>query len=123
VVRKKKYVPARGDIVWLDFDPRTGHEQSGHRPALVLSEQRFNDKTGLCLVCPITTKPKASPFEVAVPAARNDNGEPSFVLSQHVRTVDWIERRARFKSKAPLPLLREVVVRVTLILGADAGNA
>jgi mRNA interferase MazF len=117
---KKKFVPARGDIVWLDFDPRTAHEQSGHRPALVLSERQFNDATGLCVVCPLTTKPKGSPFEVAAAPLRM--GEPCCVLSQHVRTVDWVERRAKFKSKAPSDLVRAVVLRVTLMIGADAGT-
>jgi mRNA interferase MazF len=114
---KKKYVPARGDIVWLDFDPRTGHEQSGHRPALVLSEQRFNGKTGLCMVCPLTSKPKGSPFEVVAPSSLD--GTPNVVLSQHIRTVDWIERRARLKDRAKATLVRDVVQRVALILGAD----
>jgi mRNA interferase MazF len=115
---KNKYIPARGDIVWLDFDPRTGHEQSGHR--LVLSEQRFNGKTGLCMVCPLTSKPKGSPFEVPAPSSPDDT--PNVVLSQHVRTVDWIERRAKLKDRAKATLVRDVVQRVALILGADSPN-
>jgi mRNA interferase MazF len=113
----KKYVPARGDILWLDFDPRTGHEQAGHGPALVLSEERFNKQTGLCVVCPLTTKGKGSAFEVPGPPLAT--GAACFVLSQHVRTVDWVERKAKFKAKASPHMLRDVLQRVMLILGVE----
>lgn len=112
----KRYVPARGDIVWLDFDPRVGHEQSGHRPALVLSEQQFNETTRLAVVCPLTTKPRGSPFEVVAP--KLPNGDECVVLSQHLRTVDWVERKAVYKTKAPGAVLKAVIERVALTIGA-----
>ncbi len=121
MVMPKRYIPARGDIVWLDFDPRVGHEQSGHRPALILSEQKFNEITGLAVVCPITTKAKGSSFEVQGP--RLPNGDDSVILSQHVRTVDWRERKAAFKEKARGVALKDVVDRVALIIGLTKHSA
>ena len=61
------YIPERGDIVWLEFNPRAGHEQSGHRPALVVSPKAYNQKVGLALFCPVTTRVKGYPFEVVLP--------------------------------------------------------
>ncbi|MBP7654730.1 type II toxin-antitoxin system PemK/MazF family toxin, partial [Candidatus Dependentiae bacterium] len=67
MVMTSKYIPTRGDIVWLDFDPQTGHEQAGHRPALVISPKEYNEKVGLALFCPITSQTKKYPFEVVIP--------------------------------------------------------
>jgi mRNA interferase MazF len=81
----KKYLPDRGDVVWLDFSPQTGHEQQGKCPAVVLSPQAYNKKTGLALFCPITTKEKGHPFEVKIKAGKI-NG---VVLSDQVKSLDW----------------------------------
>lgn len=88
----KGYVPDAGDIVWLEFDPQAGHEQAGHRPALVLSPAIYNGRIGLMLCCPMTTKIKGYPFEVIVP------GKPeSAVLADQVKSLDWKERNAKKK--------------------------
>ena len=78
------YLPERGDVVWLDFQPQAGHEQTGRRPAVVLSPRSYNGKVGLALLCPITTRLKGYPFEVAVPA---DCGVKGVVLSDHVKNL------------------------------------
>ena len=83
--------PEQGDLVWLDFDPRAGHEQGGHRPALILSPRRYNSKVGLALACPITTRGKGFPWETPLPAGLPIEG---FVLADHIRNVDWRARGA-----------------------------
>ena len=89
------YVPGAGDIVWLNFDPQAGHEQAGHRPALVLSSASYNAKTGLMLCCPMTSQIKGYIFEVALSGFGS-----SAVLSDQVKSLDWVVRKARFKGKA-----------------------
>ena len=85
------YVPRRGDAVWLHFDPQTGHEQAGRRPALVLSPESYNGRVGLAILCPITSQVKGYPFEVALPAGSPISG---VVLSDQVKSLDWRARRA-----------------------------
>ena len=85
-----RYVPDRGDLVWVTLDPVKGHEQKGRRPALVVSPRLYNHKTSLALCCPITMHVKGYPFEVAV-AVGDIRG---VVLSDHVRTLDWRRRKA-----------------------------
>lgn len=84
--------PDRGDVVWLDFTPQAGHEQAGRRPGLVHSPAAYNRKVGLALVCPITTRAKGYPFEVAIPAERPVAG---VVLADQVKSIDWRARRAK----------------------------
>jgi mRNA interferase MazF len=87
------YVPKAGDIVWLQFDPQAGHEQAGHRPALVLSPEKYNMRRGMMLCGPMTSRVKGYPFEVV------DSRDPdSAVLSDQVKCLDWRARGARFKS-------------------------
>jgi mRNA interferase MazF len=78
------YVPEAGDIVWLHFDPQAGHEQAGHRPAVVISPSAYNGKTGLMLCCPMTTRIKGYPFEVELSGART-----SVVLADQIKSLDW----------------------------------
>lgn len=88
MVNKPKTVPQQGEIIWIDFDPQSGHEQAGRRPALVLSKTTYNQKIGRAFVCPITSKVKGYPFEVAIQT-------PSIqgvVLSDHLKNVDWVSR-------------------------------
>ena len=87
----KAYVPDRGDIVWVRFTPQAGHEQAGHRPAVVISPAAYNRLLGLALVCPITSRAKGYPFEVALPAGTAVTG---VVLADQVKSLDWRERRA-----------------------------
>jgi len=101
-----KYVPRQGDIVWLEFTPQAGHEQAGTRPALVLSHGAYNEKVGLALFCPITSQQKGYPFEVALPSSLSTKG---VILSDQVKSLDWKERKAKFKEKAPRAVLTEVL--------------
>ena len=107
------YVPERGDVIWLDFDPQAGHEQAGKRPALVLSPLAYNRKIGLALLCPITSQVKGYPFEVKMPAGHAIGG---VVLSDQVKSMDWRIRGARFAGKAKPVLINEVLKRVEALL-------
>ena len=101
----KSYIPARGDIVWLNFDPQVGHEHSGHRPALVLSPSAYNERIGLMLCCPMTNQVKGYPFEVLV------DGTPKkgAILADQVKSLDWRKREAKFIVKAPAKVVIEVI--------------
>lgn len=108
---KSDVTPERGDIVWLDFDPAAGHEQAGHRPALVLSPKVYNAKTGLMLCCPLTTKIKGYPFEVAIAGK-----VPSVALADQVKSLDWRTRHARVKGIASKDEVAAVLARVRALL-------
>ncbi len=106
------YVPDEGDIVWLEFTPQAGREQSGRRPALVLSPASYNGKTNLMLCCPLTTRIKDYPFEIPIA------GEPrSVVLADHVKNLDWVERKASFKAQATPGELTNVRKAVRALVG------
>jgi mRNA interferase MazF len=108
----KPYIPDAGDIVWLEFDPQAGREQAGHRPALVLSPARYNDKVSLAVCCPLSTKVKGYPFEVEVETGNTT----SVVLSDQVKSLDWRERKAKFKSKISPSQLRQVRENIKALL-------
>jgi mRNA interferase MazF len=108
----KKYVPERGDLVWLDFDPQSGHEQRGKRPALVLSPKEYNEKVGLAIFCPVTGKEKDYPFEVKV-SNRKIKG---VVLSDQIKSLDWIKRNASFIAKATDEQTDEVIRKLALLI-------
>lgn len=108
------YVPARGDIVWLDFEPSVGREQTGNRPALVVSPEAFNRKTGLALLCPVTSRIKGYPFEVRLPDSSTISG---VVLADHIKSLDWRERGARPIGRAPTRILGDVLDKVRVLLG------
>ncbi len=112
-MKKSGYVPERGDVVWLDFDPQAGHEQSGRRPAFVLSPAAYNGKTGLMLCCPITTQIKGYPFEVAVEGAAKVHG---VILADQVKSLDWQVRKAERKGKVSTKVLEEVIEKIRAIL-------
>ena len=108
----KTYIPDAGDIVWLEFDPQAGREQSGHRPALVLSPAAYNEKVSLAVCCPLSTKVKGYPFEVLV-----DSGKTaSVVLSDQIKSLDWRERNATFKSRITAPQLKQVRDNIKALL-------
>ena len=107
------YKPRRGDIVWIDFNPQIGHEQAGRRPALVLSDSDYNATVGLALFCPITSKTKGYPFEVALPENLKVGG---FVLADQAKSLDWRARNARFICRAPDDLLKEVLETLLSLL-------
>jgi mRNA interferase MazF len=104
-------VPDSGDIVWLNFDPQAGHEQAGHRPALVLSPARYNGLRGMMLCCPLTTKLKGYPFEVVI--SRNP---PRAVLVDQVKSLDWRARKARHKDEVTAVVLADVRAKLKALL-------
>lgn len=106
------YVPERGDVVWLHFDPQAGHEQAGHRLALVLSPQRYNRLTSLMLCCPLTTSIKGYPFEV--PTRIND--KQGVALADQVKSLDWRARRAKKAGAVELPVLEDVLAKLAALL-------
>lgn len=108
-----KYVPDSGDIVWLDFEPQSGHEQKGRRPALVLSPAAYNKRVGLMVCCPMTTQIKGYPFEVRVEGAK---GQSSVVLSDQVKSLDWQARNAARKGRASDDDLAEVLGKIKALL-------
>jgi mRNA interferase MazF len=109
----KRYVPERGDIVWLQFDPQAGHEQAGKRPALVLSPSAYNGRVGLALMCPITSRRKGYPFEVTLPSGMKVEG---VVLSDQVKSLDWRIRRAELVEHVPHAVLDEAVAKIRVLL-------
>lgn len=100
------YMPQRGDIVWLSFDPQAGHEQAGRCPAFVLSPESYNRKTGLFLACPITSRAKGYPFEIVLPDGLAVSG---VILADQIKSLDWKVRRAAFASTTDDNVLNEVV--------------
>lgn len=100
------YLPRKGDIITLSFDPQSGHEQRGRRPALVVSNDLFNRHTGLCMVCPITNTDRANPFHVACPVESSVTG---LVMVEQVKSVDYRSRKAKRIGAAPAPMLDEVL--------------
>jgi mRNA interferase MazF len=114
-VARDRHVPDRADFIWVELSPRQGHEQSGHRPALVLSPKSYNRRMGLCVA---TRQSKGYAFEVACPT---DDEQDSVILADHVRSVDWRVRRARLIHRVDQETLDEVVARLeAIIIDPDA---
>ncbi|WP_342481050.1 endoribonuclease MazF [Paenibacillus sp. FSL L8-0340] len=107
------YVPDRGDLVWLQFNPQAGHEQAGKRPALVVSPASYNGKVGLSLLCPVTSKQKGYPFEVVIP---QDLPIEGVILADQVKSLDWQSRQAAFICKVPQIILSDVVAKLDLLI-------
>ena len=107
------YIPRRGDIVWLTFNPQAGHEQAGRRPALVLSPQMYNGKVGLAIFCPITSRAKGYPFEVGIPQELSIEG---VILSDQVKSMDWKARGAEFICELPAGAVEEVLQKLNTLL-------
>lgn len=102
------YVPDRGDIVWIDFNPTKGHEQGGRRPAFVVSSKIYNGKSHLALICPITSKAKSYPFEVPVAT-----GEiKGVILTDQIRSVDWVNRKIKLVGKVDFEIIKMVQDRL-----------
>lgn len=113
MVKSKIYLPESGDIVWLNFNPQTGHEQSGRRPALVISPLDYNEKTDLAIFCPITSQVKGYPFEVKIPDDLEIGG---VILSDQIKSLDWKTRKAEFICKLPGVALRETLNKINALL-------
>lgn len=107
-----RYVPDSGDVVWLAFDPQAGHEQAGHRPALVISPAAYNAKTGLMVCCPMSTKIKGYPFEVVTSV----DGVECAVLSDQVKSLDWKVRKAKKKAAVSADVMLHVRAKIKTLL-------
>ncbi|HFE3442928.1 TPA: endoribonuclease MazF [Klebsiella aerogenes] len=107
-----RFVPDSGDLVWIDFDPVAGHEQGGHRPAVVLSPFAYNNKVGLMLCVPCTTQVKGYPFEVTISGSRD-----SVALADQVTSVDWRARKVEKKGVITSLELVEIKAKVKALIG------
>ena len=110
---KGRYVPKRGDLIWLDFTPQAGHEQAGRRPAAVISSGRYNRKVGLLLACPITNQRKQYPFEVLLPEGLPIAG---VILADQVRSLDWKRRRAVYIGCLGEEVLGEILAKLAVLV-------
>jgi mRNA interferase MazF len=109
----RAYVPERGDVVWIALNPQVGHEQAGRRPAVVVSPRSYNGKVGLGLFCPITSRAKGYPFEVALPP---DLGVEGVILADQVKSLDWRARRAELAARLPDDTCAEIVGKLATLL-------
>ena len=100
-----KYVPDRGDIVWLDLNPQAGQEKSGRRPACVVSPKNYNRKTGFALICPVTSRVKGYPYEVLIPEGLIISG---VILSDQIKSLDWRVRKADYICALPEDAFEEI---------------
>jgi mRNA interferase MazF len=108
-----RYVPRAGDLIWLDFDPQAGREQAKRRPALVVTDQTYNQASGLAVVCPLTSRRKPYPFALPVTVEKIEGA----VLVDHLKSLDWAARHATFHSKADPALLAKVRAYLGVLLG------
>ena len=108
----RAYVPDAGDIVWINFDPQAGHEQAGHRPAVVLSSAAYNAKTSLMVCCPMTTQIKNYPFEVVIAGP-----SPSAALADQIKSLDWRTRRAKRKGAVSASELADIRAKIRALIG------
>jgi mRNA interferase MazF len=113
MVMEKEYIPQRGDLIWIDMQPQAGHEQSGRRPAIVLSPENYNDKVGLALLCPITNQVKGYPFEVILPEGLKVTG---VILSDQLKSLDWKIRKAAFIDTVPDHTIEETLKKASTLL-------
>ncbi len=113
MVKSKQYIPDRGDIVWLTFSPQSGREQSGRRPALVISPLVYNGKTNLAIFCPITSQIKDYPFEVKLPENLDISG---VILSDQIKNLDWKAREVEYICQLPKSQLIETINKISTLL-------
>ncbi len=102
------YIPKKGDIIWLDFTPQSGHEQKGRRPAIVISNDFFNNKTGLAVVCPITSSRRDYPLHVEISGCKKVTG---YIMVEQVKSVDYLARGAELIERAPETVINETLSR------------
>ena len=113
MVSSRTYVPRCGDAVWITLNPQAGHEQAGRRPAVVLSPESYNSKTGLAILCPITTQIKGYPFEVLIPEGLPVAGA---ILSDQVKNLDWRARNAELIRSLPDEIISETLQKLVTLL-------
>ncbi|MCC6126062.1 MAG: type II toxin-antitoxin system PemK/MazF family toxin [Pirellulales bacterium] len=109
----KRVVPERGDLVWIEFSPQLGHEQGGHRPALVVTPRSYNEASGLMLACPVTSQVKDYPFEVLLPTTLSIKGA---ILVDQMKCLDWRLRNFKFIEHLPSPTLDEVLSKLDVLI-------
>jgi len=112
-VKRKTDAPDRGDLVWLQFSPRRGHEQAGRRPALTISPKVYNEKTDLALFCPVTSRIKEYPFEVKL---SDDLPVSGVVLTDQLKSLDWRARKAERIGKVPTSVMAEVLAKLAALV-------
>ena len=108
----KDYIPERGDVVWLNFNPQSGHEQKGKRPAIVISPKEYNEKTGLGLFCPMTSKIKDYPFEVKI----ENEKAGGVILSDQIKSLDWKTREIEFIFKESSEKVEEIISKINVLI-------
>ena len=113
MVKGSPYAPSRGEIVWLQFAPQAGHEQSGRRPAVIISPREYNQRVGLCLCCPVTSQVKGYPFEVELPRGLEITGA---VLCDQVKSLDWKARHAALIGPLPVGLVKEIQAKILVLV-------
>ena len=113
------YVPSRGDLIWLQFNPRAGHEQASQRPAVVISPSSYNRRVGLALCCPVTSQVKGYPFEVLLPSGLGVEGA---ILSDQIKSLDWRARKARRIGNLPAEVLQETVGKIVALIEPDSAR-
>jgi mRNA interferase MazF len=112
-VNTMAYVPERGHLVYINFQPQAGHEQAGRRPAVVISPKTYNEKSGLMLACPITSKVKGYPFEVALPEGMEVSG---VTLADQLKSLDWRARDVAFIGELPKDSISEILGKLKALL-------
>lgn len=112
-MKAKRYIPDRGDLVWINFSPQQGHEQAGRRPAIVISPKRYNERLKLALFCPVTSKVKGYPFEVQLP---EDTKVQGVVLCDQIKSLDWQARKIKFIEALPNDTLEEILSKAITLL-------
>jgi len=113
------YVPARGDLIWLQFNPRAAHEQAGHRPAVVISPSSYNRRVGLAVCCPVTSQVKGYHFEVLLPPGLGVEGA---ILSDQIKSLDWRVRKVRRIGDVPADVLQETVGKIVALVDPDGAR-
>lgn len=109
---RAQYIPDRGDIVWVNFSPRRGHEQKGKRPAFVLTVRHYNERSGLAMICPVTSRRKGYPFEIEFEIA----GIGGVILVDQIISIDWIERKVKFAGRVTPSVVTEVQEKATVLI-------
>ncbi len=113
MVNSHAYVPQRGDIIWISLNPQAGHEQAGRRPSVVLSPRSYNSKTGLVILCPVTSQVKGYPFEVLLPEGLLVTGA---ILSDQIKSLDWRARNTELICALPDESMSEVLEKLGTLL-------
>lgn len=113
------YVPDQGHIITISLDPQAGREQAGRRPVLILSVERYNSATSLCVCCPITNSVKGNPFEIEVPKGLPVTG---VILSDQIKSLDWRVREAEHECDVPIKVVSDVLQRVNLLFQQESSD-